>query len=177
MIHVEAKTMAITLDLKPEVEERVRAQAEARGMSPESYLAEVIEARTLPTLSERPSPEEFKAFLEAIAEGSDDIPVSSPEARTREGINSGLPGKEAALLERINEGLPAETWQRYHDLKAKRDARTLTQEEHAELISISDSIEEWNARRLAFVAALARLRGVPFPELVRQLGLTPSENA
>jgi hypothetical protein len=88
-----------------------------------------------------------------------------------------LPREEVRLLEKINEGLSAETWQRYHELKAKRDAVTLTEEEHAELIALSDTIEAWNVRRLEFVAELARLRGVPFPELVRQLGLVPAGNA
>jgi hypothetical protein len=88
-----------------------------------------------------------------------------------------LPGEEVRLLEKINEGLSAETWHRYRELKAKRDAATLTAEEHAELIALSDTIEGWNVRRLEFVAELARLRGTPFPELVRQLGLVPSENA
>jgi hypothetical protein len=81
------------------------------------------------------------------------------------------------LLEKINEGLSAQTWQRYHELKAKRDAATLTPEEHAELIVLSDAIEAWNVRRLELVAELARLREVPFPELVRQLGLIPASDA
>jgi hypothetical protein len=84
---------------------------------------------------------------------------------------------ERALLEKINEGLPDETWRRYHDLKAKRDAATLTPEEHRELIALSDAIEAWNVRRLEFAAELARLREMPFPELVRQLGLAPSADA
>jgi hypothetical protein len=88
-----------------------------------------------------------------------------------------LPREEVKLLEKINEGLAAETWQRYHELKAKRDAATLTPEEHAELIALSDTIEAWNVRRLEFVAELARLREVPFPELVRQLGLVPAADA
>jgi hypothetical protein len=88
-----------------------------------------------------------------------------------------LPREEVRLLEKINEGLSPETWQRYRALKAKRDAATLTPEEHAELIALSDMIEAWNVRRLEFVAELARLREVPFPELVRQLGLVPAADA
>jgi hypothetical protein len=88
-----------------------------------------------------------------------------------------LPREEVRLLEKINEGLSAETWQRYHELKAKRDAATLTPEEHAELIALSDTIEAWNVRRLEFVSELARLREMPFPELVRQLGLVPAADA
>ena len=90
---------------------------------------------------------------------------------------SRLPREEVRLLEKINEGLSAETWQRYHEVKGKRDAATLTPEEHAELIALSDTIEAWNVRRLEFVAELARLREVPFPELVQQLGLVPAADA
>jgi hypothetical protein len=84
-----------------------------------------------------------------------------------------LASEEVKLLEKINEGLSSESWRRYHELKAKRDAATLTPEDPAELITLSDAIEAWNVRRLEFVAELARLRGVPFPDLVRQLGLVP----
>jgi hypothetical protein len=90
---------------------------------------------------------------------------------------TGLPAAESSLLERINEGLPDETWTRYEALKEKRDAETLTDAEHEELIRLSDEIEIWNARRLEAVAELAKLRGVPFPELVKQLGLGPRRHA
>ena len=65
----------------------------------------------------------------------------------------------------------------FHELKGKRDAATLTPDEHAELIALSDTVEAWNVRRLEFVAELARLREVPFPKLVRQLGLVPAADA
>ena len=78
--------MTITLDLKPEVEERVLAEAQAQGVPVESYLAGVIEAQVMPERKRRPTLEEFEADLEAIAEGTDDIPVLPPEALTREAI-------------------------------------------------------------------------------------------
>ncbi len=83
----------------------------------------------------------------------------------------GLPPAEAVLLERINEGLPPATWERYHALKEKRHTETFTPEEHAELIRLVNEVEIWNARRLKWVAELAKLRGTSFPELVKQLGL------
>ncbi len=78
------------------------------------------------------------------------------------------------MLEKISDGLPADLWRRYHELKEKRDDVTLTPQEYSELIRLSDAIEEWNVRRLQWVAELSRLRGVPFQELVQQLGLYPS---
>ena len=88
-----------------------------------------------------------------------------------DGGPTGLPRMEAELLEQINEGLPEATWTRYHELQAKRNAEMLTDVEHAELIRLVNEVEIWNARRLEAVAELARLRGVRFPDLVRELGL------
>src|SRR5206468_10303791 len=59
-----------------------------------------------------------------------------------------LPQEETELLQQINQGLPAETWARYQALKQTRDARTLTSDEHAELLTLTDEVELWNARRL-----------------------------
>lgn len=84
---------------------------------------------------------------------------------------TGLPAAEAALLERINDPLPEATWARYAALKEKRDKATLTDAEHAELIALVNQVEIWNARRLEAVAELAKLRGVRFPDLVKELGL------
>ncbi|MBC8135664.1 MAG: hypothetical protein H8F28_07255 [Fibrella sp.] len=84
-----------------------------------------------------------------------------------------LPDEEGDLLARINHGLPTDFWTRYHELVAKRQAQTLTDEEQAELILLSDRVEQKNAERAPYLIALARLRGVSLPELVRQLGLHP----
>ena len=88
-----------------------------------------------------------------------------------------LPHAEAELLRRINEGLPEASWARYHALKQQRDAETLTPEEHAELIRLVNEVEGWNVRRLEAVAALAKLRGVHFADLVQELGLYPPPDA
>lgn len=84
-----------------------------------------------------------------------------------------LSREETRLLQHINEGLPAETWKRYQALKEKRDARTLTREEHTELLALTDEVELWNARRLELVLALAQLRQVPLRVMMDELGLTP----
>ncbi len=61
---------------------------------------------------------------------------------------SRLAGDEAALLREINQGLPQETWRRYAALKEKRRAETLTPDEQAKLIALSDEVEEMNVRRM-----------------------------
>ena len=78
--------MTVQLELKPEVEQRVLAHAEASGMTLESYLASVIETQVLPIEPPPSTLEEFAAALDALAEDSDDLPVMMPEALTREAI-------------------------------------------------------------------------------------------
>ncbi|HEX3552938.1 MAG TPA: hypothetical protein VIA62_06885 [Thermoanaerobaculia bacterium] len=82
-----------------------------------------------------------------------------------------LAAKEAALLQAINRGFSSETWQRYTALKAKRQAETLTPQEQAELITLSDKIEETNVQRMENVIQLARLRQTSVDALMDDLGI------
>ena len=79
---------------------------------------------------------------------------------------------ESKLLKRINSSLSAIEWERYRVLLAKRDAEALNSQEQAELVALSDEIEEANARRMKAVAELARLRKTTVPALVETLGLS-----
>jgi len=56
---------------------------------------------------------------------------------------------------------------------AKRGAETLSQDEYAELRTLSEHIEELTARRTECLAELARKRGATLPELLKQLGIEP----
>lgn len=85
-----------------------------------------------------------------------------------------LSPEETDLLQRINASLSAMEWEQYRELVAKRDAENLTGKEHAELISLSDKLEEANVRRMEAVTELARVREVTVPELMATLGLTPA---
>jgi hypothetical protein len=78
---------------------------------------------------------------------------------------------EAALLQEINRGLSAESWQRYSALKEKRRAETLTPGEQAELISFSDQMEELNVQRMERLVQLARLRKMSVDALMDELGI------
>jgi hypothetical protein len=82
-----------------------------------------------------------------------------------------LPDAEATLLQEINRGLSAESWQRYSMLKEKRRAETLTPEEQAELISFSDRMEELNVQRMERLIQLARLRNTSVNALMDELGI------
>jgi hypothetical protein len=82
-----------------------------------------------------------------------------------------LSAVEAALLQAINSGLSSESWQRYAVLKAKRRAETLTPQEQAELIALSNQIEEMNVQRMENVIQLARLRQTSVDALMDDLGI------
>lgn len=82
-----------------------------------------------------------------------------------------LPKREAELLQSINQSLSQIEWQRYRVLLGKRQAEVLTPEEQAELIELSDRIEEANAERIAYVAELADIRRTTLPALMKELGL------
>jgi hypothetical protein len=79
-------SMTITLQLNAAIEERLLAQAKARGVSLEHYLTSFIEAQFFILEPPPATLEEFEAALEAFAEDSDDMPVLPPEALTREAI-------------------------------------------------------------------------------------------
>jgi hypothetical protein len=76
---------------------------------------------------------------------------------------------EDELLKKVNLGIAQEKWERYHTLRSKREEETLSSTEHAELISISDEIEEANARRMPYLLQLAKLKNRSLEELIREL--------
>jgi hypothetical protein len=79
--------MSISIELKPEVEERLEQEAAARGLSVESYVGELIEHQfSRPSKTPHAGAEEIDQVLDSLAEGSDDQPAPPPEAYTRESI-------------------------------------------------------------------------------------------
>jgi hypothetical protein len=81
---------------------------------------------------------------------------------------------EATLLQAINIGLPTATWEQYHRLIAKRQAETLTPEEHSQLISISTQIETLNVQRIQALIQLADRRNQSLSDLMESLGINPN---
>jgi len=82
--------MTVTLELKPEVEERIVAEAKASGLSVEMYILSVLEkeaANGEANLASTTTPEEWKkTFLEWVtAERPAHLPLSD-EAISRESI-------------------------------------------------------------------------------------------
>lgn len=88
-----------------------------------------------------------------------------------------LSAKESELLIKINQGLPPVVQTRLNQLAAKRRAGTLTAKEHQELLSLTDQLENAEAKRVEALGELARLRGVSLTTLMHDLGIRPPEYA
>jgi hypothetical protein len=82
-----------------------------------------------------------------------------------------VPAAEADLLLRINTGLPDDLRRRFDELAAKRRDETLTPDEHAELLRLTEDVERRQADRVAALTELARLRGVSLAAVMAQLGV------
>jgi len=84
-----------------------------------------------------------------------------------------LPAAESELLLKINHPVPDDLQRRYDEMLARRDARTLTSEEHEELLGLTDQVEMLEAERMSNLLELAQLRRITLDELMDQLGLQP----
>jgi len=79
--------MAITLNLSPEVEASLAAQAKALGLPLDAYAQRLLQRQAAAGHSEPTlSVEQFDAELDALAQGSEELPYLPPEALTRESI-------------------------------------------------------------------------------------------
>ena len=84
-----------------------------------------------------------------------------------------LPRVESELLLKINEGVPFDIQKRYNELTAKRQAEILTPDEYEELLRLTQQVEKLEARRVEYLAELARLRGISLTALMENLGIRP----
>ncbi|MCB9291284.1 MAG: hypothetical protein H6560_28515 [Lewinellaceae bacterium] len=135
--------MSITIQIPPDLEERLRESAAEAGMDIDQYVIEILKGKV------KPGP--------------------SKELTLQE--------KERSLLQKINLGIPVATWKRYNYLKSLRDKEQLDPEEHAELIRISDQIEEANAERMRNLVELSKLKQISLKELMDSLGIKAGSNA
>lgn len=78
---------------------------------------------------------------------------------------------EADLLRQINQGLPDQLRARYNELIQKRQDRTLTPEEHMELLRLTDQAEMLEASRAQALVQLAQLRQKPLAAVLSDLGI------
>jgi predicted transcriptional regulator len=79
--------MSLSIELKPEVEERLEQEAAVKGVSVESYVEDLIEQQVSHShKTSHISSEEIDQVLDSLAEGSDERPILQPEAYTRDSI-------------------------------------------------------------------------------------------
>lgn len=138
--------MTITIDLSPELQERLLASAAAAGRPAEEIVVGVLADH----------------LNEAEDHNQDDISLLSAE--------------ESQLLADINRGLNASQWERYRELVARRRAEALSEPEREELISLCDRVEELNVTRVGKLAELAAIRGVSLESLMRYLEIGRQAN-
>lgn len=76
----------IHIALRPEIEARLAAEAEARGVGVETYVQNILEQAVTngSTAGRRRTREEMQSFYDALAAHSDKIPQLPDEAFTRE---------------------------------------------------------------------------------------------
>jgi len=84
-----------------------------------------------------------------------------------------LSADETELMLKINQGLSSDMQTRFDELVVKRQAETLTQGEHQELLSLTDQIENADAERMKYLAKLAGIRGISLDVLMEALEIHP----
>lgn len=135
--------MTLTIEIKPELAARLQQEAAKIGLHPNLLVERTLEEKF-------PSPRN----------GNGNGEMSNDSSKS-----------ESELLQQINQGFSPETWRRYHELIANRQAEILTPEDLSELISLSDQIEKANARRIGYLIELAQLRQVSLETVMEQLGI------
>jgi hypothetical protein len=111
------------------------------------------------------SAEDFDLFFKKISK----LQVGKAE--------SSLTKHEQNLLSQIRNILPPDFKKRFFDLVEKRDSRSITEIELAELLDLTGQYEQYDLARLRLMIELANSRGISLPDLVKQFKLCPKENA
>ena len=79
--------------------------------------------------------------------------------------------QETELVRHIKKTLPNDTQKRYKTLLTHRDKHTLTSDEHAELLQLTDQVELFDAKRVELLITLAHIRQKPLEEVMSELGI------
>jgi hypothetical protein len=123
-------------------------------------MATVARAQVMDLIDELPneSLQELVRFIEFL--------------RFRGGLEAKAPvaQTEAPLVAVIRRRLPAEDQRRLSALRATKEERPLTPDEHAELLAYVERVERDDAERAQALIDLARLRKVPLAALMSEFG-------
>ena len=83
---------------------------------------------------------------------------------------------ENKLLKQIKSRLTSSKQIRFEYLTARRDARTITEQEFNELLKLTDDIEKNDLLRLKRISKLADLKRMTLPEVVHFYNLQPMQH-
>lgn len=78
---------------------------------------------------------------------------------------------EAALTQMIITPLPESVERRYYELIELRRAERLSEAEYAELLQLTDQVEDYQAARLGWLVQLAQLRHTSLEDVMASLGI------
>ena len=78
--------MSIQVELSPQAEAKLAVEALSHGVAPDKYAASLLQEVLSPTtaVSGKLTVEQFHAMLDALAEGSENLPNLPTESFTRE---------------------------------------------------------------------------------------------
>ena len=79
---------------------------------------------------------------------------------------------ESQLLQRLGFGFTEREWERYRQLVELRREANLDAAEQRELLSLSEQLEQANAKRMGVLAELAKRRQAPLETLMQEVGIT-----
>lgn len=92
--------------------------------------------------------------------------ISQAIAIQAQRTTSSLMQRESELLLKINQGIPLDIQKEYNNLIAKRDVKTLSNDEYKELLRLTEQIEKQQAQRIEYLVELASLRGISLNTLM-----------
>lgn len=127
--------------------------------------------KKMPTLTTHVSMDELYSGVTQLEQSELDRFISRVLALQVERRSDVLADEEASLIQKINLGISADTWQRYDELKIKRQDAALTKAEHDELIDIGDRIEKANAQRMSALVELTGIRKTSLEALMDEFGI------
>jgi hypothetical protein len=141
------------------------ASSEVRNPIPTINIDANISVETLVKAAEQLSTPDLQKFRSQVL------------AMTARRAASNVPQDEAQCLLQINQRLAPGLQEQYEELIGRCEAETLTAEQHAMLLQLSQQAEAIDVQRLEALTKLSRLRGVTLAELLRQLQIDkPAES-
>lgn len=128
---------------------------------------------TTVTLEALITPDALGQAVSQVADDELEAMVAQVLTERAKRIAPRLTSSEATLLRRINEPIPPAARERYRELIQRQDQGSLTPNEHAELLDLTDVVELGDADRAAALVEWAEMHGTTLPETLQRFGLNP----